>query len=244
LVHGLDIHWYPEARGNKRITDDDNTPRTVEARLQAPRALWDPTYRERSWIDDQLGKAIELVPWFNEKINKWYPGTKLTMTEYDFGGAKHISGGLAQADVLGALGREGVYLATYWGNGPGNGELPSYITAAFKLFRNYDGNHGMFGDTAVAAKPADVVKASVYAALDSKHPGRLTLLVINKNLRARYAGKIAITGATKYDSVTAFQLDSSAPEIHRLNDKITVTDNHVDYALPPLSATLFVLEKH
>ncbi|HEY2405836.1 MAG TPA: glycoside hydrolase family 44 protein [Polyangiaceae bacterium] len=244
LVHGLDIHWYPEARGNKRITDDDNTPRTVEARLQAPRALWDPTYRERSWIDDQLGKAIELVPWFNEKINKWYPGTKLTMTEYDFGGAKHISGGLAQADVLGALGREGVYLATYWGNGPGNGELPSYITAAFKLFRNYDGNRGMFGDTAVAAKPADVVKASVYAALDSKHPGRLTLLVINKNLRARYAGKIAIAGATKYDSVTAFQLDSSGPEIHRLNDKITVTDNHVDYALPPLSATLFVLEKH
>lgn len=244
LVHALDIHWYPEARGNKRITDDDNTPRTVEARLQAPRAFWDPTYREKSWIDDKLGHAIQLIPWFNEKIQKWYPGTKLTMTEYDFGGAKHISGALAQADVLGILGREGVYLANYWGNGPGNGELPGYIAAAFKLYRNYDGKGGQFGDTAVAVKPADVVKVSVFAATDSKRPGRLTLLVINKSLRARYAGKIAIAGGVKLDGGAAYQLDASSTDIRKVADKVAVNDNRVDYAFPPLSATLLVLEKH
>ena len=73
------------------------------------------------------------------------------MTEYNFGAGDHISGGLAQADVLGIFGREGLYLGNYWGDGPGNGKLPSYIKSAFRLFRNYDGKGGTFGDTAVAA---------------------------------------------------------------------------------------------
>ena len=50
LVHMLDVHWYPEAKGAKRITEKDVSPKTVEARLQAPRSLWDPTYVEKSWI--------------------------------------------------------------------------------------------------------------------------------------------------------------------------------------------------
>ena len=41
LVHVLDVHWYPEARGTKRITEKDTSPKTVAARLQAPRSLWD-----------------------------------------------------------------------------------------------------------------------------------------------------------------------------------------------------------
>ncbi len=51
LVHVLDLHWYPEARGNNmRITENDITPASIEARVQAPRSLWDPTYVEESWI--------------------------------------------------------------------------------------------------------------------------------------------------------------------------------------------------
>ena len=138
------------------------------------------------------------IPWMKEKIAKRYPGTKLTMTEYDFGGAEHISGGLAQADVLGVFGREGVFLANYWGNGPGNGELPSYIAAAFRLFRNYDGSGGTFGDTAVTATAPDVTKTSVFAAVDSKRPNLLTVLVINKDPRANYAGHVTLQGATQY----------------------------------------------
>jgi hypothetical protein len=156
LVHVLDVHWYPEARGTKRITDKDNSPKTVAARLQAPRSLWDPTYMEKSWITGETGKPIRLIPWLLEKIADRYPGTKLSITEYDYGGNDHVSGGLAQADVLGVFGREGLYLGNYWGNGPGNGLLPPYIKAAFRLYRNYDGKKGQFGDTAVSATPADV----------------------------------------------------------------------------------------
>src|SRR6266700_4053637 len=117
LVHLLDFHWYPEARGARRITDKDVSPKTVAARLQAPRSLWDPTYSEKSWIVATWGKPIRLLPWLRERVAANFPGTELAMTEYNYGVGDHISGGLAQADVLGVLGREGVYLATYWGDG-------------------------------------------------------------------------------------------------------------------------------
>ena len=55
------------------------------------------------------------------------------------------------------------------------------------------GTHGgAFGDTAVLAT-SDVARASVYAAVDSKSKN-LTVLVINKDQRANYAGKIAFKG--------------------------------------------------
>jgi hypothetical protein len=242
LVHVLDIHWYPEARGIKRITDADNSPKTVDARLQAPRAMWDPTYREKSWIDDEWKKPIRLIPWMKEKIAKNYPGTKLSMTEYDFGGGDHVSGGLAQADVLGVFGREGMYLADYWGNGPGNGDLPAYIAAAFRLYRNYDGKGGTYGDTAVKTKAPDVTKTSVFAATDSKRPKLLTVLVINKDQRARYAARVAIAGGAKYGAAQVFRLDKTSPQIQAAGN-VEIHDNRIEYTLPPLSATLFVCER-
>ena len=238
LVHVLDVHWYPEARGTKRITDKDNSPKTVAARLQAPRSLWDPTYLEKSWIAGETGKPIRLIPWLLDKINDRYPGTKLSITEYDYGGADHISGGLAQADVLGVFGREGLYLANYWGNGPGNDVLPKYIGAAFRLYRNYDGKKGTFGDTAVAATPADQAKASIYAATDTKHKGQLTILVINKELRSIFNGKIAIKGG-KYGKAQVYTLDGSSPDI-KPQAAVDIKNGQIEYKLPPVSAALFV----
>jgi hypothetical protein len=244
LIHLLDVHWYPEAKGAKRITDKDNSPKTVAARLQAPRSLWDPTYVEKSWIAATWGKPIRLVPWLKERIAQRYPGTELAITEYDYGAGDHISGGLAQADVLGVLGREGVYLATYWGQGPGNGKLPDYIRAAFQLYRNFDGKGGTFGDTAVAATPADLAKASVFAATDSKRPGLLTVLVINKELHTVFDGAIEIKVDAKgapYKHAQVYALDGSAAVVRPL-PAIEIKNNQIAYKLPPISATLFVCE--
>jgi mannan endo-1,4-beta-mannosidase len=247
LVHLLDFHWYPEARGAKRITDKDVTPKTVAARLQAPRSLWDPGYTEKSWIAATWGKPIRLLPWLKERVAANYPGTELAMTEYNYGVGDHISGGLAQADVLGILGREGVYLATYWGDGAGNQPLPPYIKAAFQLYRNYDGNGGTYGDTAVAASPADQNKASVFAALDSRRADLLTVIVINKDLRAAFNAKIEITppGNRKsggYTQAQVFALDGTSAAIRAL-PAVSITDNQIAYRLPPLSATLFVCRR-
>ena len=239
LVHVLDVHWYPEARGTKRITDKDNSPKTVEARVQAPRSLWDPTYVEKSWIVGGTGKPVRLIPSLLEKIAERYPGTKLSITEYDYGGGDHISGGLAQADVLGAFGREGLFLGNYWGNGPGNGTLPPYVKAAFRLYRNYDGKGGTFGDTAVAATPADLTKASIWAATDTKRKGLLTILVINKDLRSIFNGKLALKGGS-YTKAQVYTLDGTSADI-KPQAPVDVKNGQIEYKLPPLSAALFVV---
>ena len=239
LLHVLDVHWYPEAKGSKRITEKDISPKTVAARLQAPRSLWDPTYVEKSWIASQWGKPIRLIPWLLERIEARYPGTKLAMTEYDYGAGDHISGGLAQADVLGVLGREGVYLAAYWGDGAT--ALPAYIKAAFQLYRNYDGKRGAYGDTAVAATPGDISKASIYAATDSKHPGMLTIIAINKEQQASFNGKLHILGGG-YGKAQVYALDGSKAEV-RSAGAVEIKNDRIEYKLPPLSATLFVCTK-
>jgi mannan endo-1,4-beta-mannosidase len=134
-----------------------------------------------------------------------------------------------------------MYVANYWGPGPGNGALPKYIAAAFKLYRNYDGKQGTYGDTAVTAAtamPADIAKASIYAATDSKHPGVLTVLVINRELATIWDGKIAIKGGS-YGKAQVYALDGTSPDIRAMPD-VEVKAGVIDYRLPPLSATLFV----
>jgi len=248
LMHVLDFHWYPEARGSVRITDKDVSPKTVDARLQAPRSLWDPTYTEKSWIAGTWGKPISLLRWFKERVDANYPGTELAMTEYNYGVGDHISGGLAQADVLGVLGREGVYLATYWGDGAGNGPLPKYIKAAFQIFRNYDGKGGTYANTAVQAGPVaagDLDKTSIFAAIDSKHSGMLTVLVINKDQHTAFNGKIEITPEAKsgpYTKAEVLGFDASGAAVRPL-PPADVTNNQISYRLPPLSATLFVCRR-
>jgi hypothetical protein len=105
LLDVLDLHWYPEARNSDKIgiLGPDTTPTVVAARLQAPRSLWDPNYVENSWITEYIthGKAINLLPWLAGKIANYYPETKLAITEYNYGAGQDISGGIAQADVLG-----------------------------------------------------------------------------------------------------------------------------------------------
>lgn len=239
LIHVLDVHWYPEARGHKRITESDVSQKTIDARLLAPRSLWDGTHHEKSWIGNQLGKPIRLIPWLREKIAERYPGTKLSMTEYNFGAGEHISGGLAQVDVLGIFGREGMFMANYWGNGPGNGELPPFIRAAFQLYRNYDGKGGVFGDSAVQATATNLDKASIYAATDAKKPGTMTVLVINKDQRANYQGKIQLESGTRYAAADVFVLDGRSPSV-RADKAVTIENNLISVTLPALSATLLV----
>jgi hypothetical protein len=238
LVHALDVHWYPEALGSKRITTKDVSSKTIAARLQAPRSLWDPTYKEKSWITAQWGKPIRLIPWLLERIDARYPGTKLAITEYDYGAGDHISGGLAQVDALGVFGREGVYLASYWGSGAGYEKLPPYVKAAFMLYRNYDGKHGAYGDTAIEAKTSDSGKSTIFAANDSKHSGRLTIIVINKEQHTAFSGKIDLHGA-HCAKAHVFAIDGGKPAVRSL-PPVDVRNSAIEYRLQPLSATLFV----
>ncbi len=236
LVQVLDLHWYPEAQGGgKRITENDISPDSVEARLQAPRSLWDPGYVEKSWITQwsTKGQPIQLIPWVEQKIDKWCPGTKLAFSEYDYGAGNHISGGIAQADVLGIFGKYGIFMSNYWG------DLKPYNRAAFKLYRNYDGKNGTIGDTAVSAATENVIKTSCYAATDSKTPGVLWVVVLNKDQKDSFHGKFRFQGRETYGSYKAYSFNANSPDI-KLMKKDKIDKDHFDYSLPPLSATLFV----
>ncbi len=175
----LDIHWYPEARGNGfRITDDSPKTAGLDARMQAPRSLWDPGYVETSWIADSLGKKpIALLPRVMKQIADHYPGTKLAITEYNYGGAKDPSGTVAQADVLGIFGKYGLFAACNWGISP---DSPAQI-AGFAAYLNYDGKGSKFGDLGLDVSGVNTQSGSVYAALSSKNRRRLTVVFISKS---------------------------------------------------------------
>ncbi|WP_422770291.1 glycoside hydrolase family 44 protein [Plantactinospora sp. WMMC1484] len=166
----FDMHFYPQASGVAFGNGDD--PATNALRLRSTRALWDPTYTDESWINTQ----VRLVPRMRELVAANYPGTNTAITEYNWGALDHVNGALAQADILGIFGREGLDLATLWAP-PAATEPGAY---AFRMYRNYDGAGGRFGDVGVRATSADQEKLSVYAA-ERRADGALTVMVVNKS---------------------------------------------------------------
>ncbi len=167
----LDVHFYPQGDG---IYSNKTDPTTNALRLRSTRALWDPTYRDESWIE----APVQLIPRLHRWIDENYPGTRLALTEWNWGAEKTINGGLAAAEVLGILGRERVDMACYW-TAPAIGSPAFY---AFKLYRNADDlGHG-FGDIAIPARSEVPDYVSCYAAIDSS-TGAETLMLINKSER-------------------------------------------------------------
>jgi hypothetical protein len=236
LLDLLDVHWYPEARGDRRIVDADaNSARDAAARMQAPRSLWDASYQEESWIHDALPQFLPLLPRLRASIDQHYPGTLLSISEYDYGGGSEISGGIAQADVLGIFGRDGVYLATIWGIS----EEDSYTSAAFKLYRDYDGKGGHFGSTGVAAASADPAKSSAYASIEGEDAGSLHLILLNKDAAA-LTFRIHVAGRS-YASGQAWGFDASSPRITARAGIASITGDTFDYTVAPLSAVHLLL---
>lgn len=237
LIDVLDLHWYPEATaGGTRIFAEDTGAEVVAARVQAPRSLWDPTYVETSWISSSLAnQPIALVPSMNSKIAAHYPGTKLAFTEYYYGGGAHISGAIAQADVLGVFGREGVFAAALW---PMSSDI-RFIDAAFRMFRNVDGAGTHFGDTSVKADSSDVATATVYAS-KSTADGKVVMVVINKATTPKTTS-LALTHATALAKAEVYQLSGTNPAPVKGTDVLPSAPNSFTLTLPAMSVTTLVL---
>jgi hypothetical protein len=242
LIDYLDLHWYPEATGrgaagkDVRIVfnDMDTSPGMVEARVQAPRSLWDPGYREKSWIATNVGGPIALIPRIQKKIDAYYPGTKLAITEWNYGGGGDISGAVATADVRGIFGREGVALANVWPTGP-----DAFCQAAIGLFRNYDGAGARFGDTSVEATTTSIFSSSVYASIDSAEPSRLVIVAINKRADMTTA-TVRLTGDSAVTTAAVWVLSGTSPSIRTGTPLSTSTPGTFTYDMPPLSISVLV----
>jgi len=235
-VDVLDLHWYPEAQGGgTRITDDGAGAALAAARVQAPRSLWDDSYVEQSWITQCCSDgAIRLIPRLKEKIAAHYPGTQLSFSEYYYGGGADISGGVAQADVLGVFGREGVFAATLWHIGNTD---DAFIKAGFAMFRTAGGG---FGDTSIHADSDHVDQVSAYASQDSHDYNRVVVVLINRSTAARSAG-LRITHGVRFHSAEVWRLTSaSSTPAHDADISITLTNAFVAQ-LPAMSVTTLVL---
>jgi hypothetical protein len=249
LLDVLDLHWYPAASfGPYEITNDyaPQDSAMIEARLQAPRSLWDPTYTERSWVIDVTGGPIKLLPRLRAQVSAHYPGTKLSISEYYYGRGGDISGGIAQADVLGVFGREGVYAAALWPNAgvwaaPYNGDANkayAYVFGAFRMFLNYDGAGGRFGDIGLQATTSNAQLTSVYASRDAL--GRTVIVAINKS-RTTTRAAMALQGVSGATKAAVWSLTGASALPVRQADVALNGSASLTYTMPALSVSTLVL---
>lgn len=173
LLDYFDEHFYPQESGVALAGAGDAN--TQALRLRSTRALWDPTYTDESWTTDLGLGPVELIPRMKQWVAQYYPGTKTAISEYNWGALDSMNGALAQADVLGIFGREGLDRAQLWS--PPTSSQPGAF--AFRIYRNYDGAGGKFGDQSVSASSTDQGQLAIYAAQRSSD-GALTMVVVNK----------------------------------------------------------------
>jgi hypothetical protein len=239
LVDVYDFHWYSEATdGTTRVTSLTGSTLSaaqVQAIVQSPRSLWDPTFAENSWItNDVLGEPIKLLPRLQTKINTEFPSTKISITEYENGGDNHIAGTIAQADNLGIFGSQGVFAATMWplGNCP-------YILAGFRAFRGFDGATASFGDTSLQATSSKVQNVTVYASSDITKPGRIVFVAINRFTSPQVT---TINGVALSGTVTVYQMTASSAQgqnpIHPVQvQTMPASGSSLTITLPALSVS-------
>lgn len=243
ILDVLAVHWYPEAIGNvtlKRIVDlgQNNAPTAeelvapdmVQARLQAPRSLWDESYKELGNIN--LSESLRLIKRLQSSINTFYSGTKLAFTEFKYDAEFHFSGGLALADVLGVFGKEGVYMASKWD--PINDDFGG---SAYKLYLNYNNQGGAFGNVSVDAQTNDNAVLSTFASIDENN--NLHIIVINKSDAQKTTDFSIANGYYSHGEVYGF--DQTDKTLRQFTAIPSIINNSFTYSLPAYSASHMVL---
>ncbi len=228
----LDIHYYPG--NNLYFGNNTNDPAKGPARLEAPRALWDYSYK-----DAATDNFTALIPRMRELVSRNYPGTLLGIGEWNFGGEQHISGALAVADALGTFAEQDLYYASYWTSPPENS--PAFF--GFKMFANYDEKGSRFGDLFLPSRPSNRRQVTTYVARRSSD-NALTIVAINKTAQSRNSGFLLkefeeATGR----NVKIYQYSQSKPGSIQNLAAFALQRSSFTYDLAPYSITLFEIGK-
>lgn len=251
LVDVYDFHWYPEVydSGGTRITDMSGASLSaadVQLIVQSPRDLWDPTYNDAGnsnpWIYQELGNSpVRIIPRLQAKIDAEFPAMKgVALTEYEGGGWNNIAGTIAQADMLGIFGVQGVFAAALW---PPYGTY-DYALAGFRAFRGFDGANAHFGDTSVQATSSDVSKVAVYVSKDSTNPTRVVFVAVNRSTASQVT---AITGMPLSGTASIYQMTANSAQgqspVHPVPaGTMPASGTSLQITLPALSVTTIDVE--
>jgi hypothetical protein len=244
LLDYFTLHFYPQGG---QFSDDLSQSMQL-LRNRSTRSLWDPNYVDESWIASTgiNGGKVNLINMMESWVNTYYPGTKTGITEYNWGAEGHMNGATTQADIWGIFGREGLDLANRWTTPETNS--PAYL--AMKMYRNYDGTGGEFGDTSVSASVANPDEVSAYASI--RDDGALTVMVVNKNLYssgnpgATTSITLNLSNFAAGGAAQRWQLAATNPSnqtvasISQLSN-VTISGNTLTINVPQQSVTLFVI---
>jgi hypothetical protein len=225
------VHIYPQGG-----EFSDNVSRDMQLRRnRSTRALWDPNYKDETWIND----TVQLIPRMKQWLaDHYYVDTPIGITEYNWGAENHINGATAQADIYGIFGREGLDMSARW-------TTPATDTPTFKamqMFRNYDGKKNGFGETSVRVAAPNSDEVSAFAAL-RKADRALTIVVVNKKLAEGDAKSTQVSldmknfkakGTAQAWQLTAENQIKQLANAKLQNSKLTAT-------LPNSSVTMFVV---
>lgn len=223
LLDVLDIHYYSESA---RVGAED--------RVQSVRTLYEAGFAENSWIGKWCQANVPILPTVQKSIDTYYPGTKLAISEYNYGG-EDVSATIAQAEALGCYADANVYFASLWG---GN----EYMFSGINLYTNYDGKGGKFGDTLMPTKTADVSLASAYAAVNGTDQSVVTAMLTNKDMSRQETASIALNHSDKqYKAAAVYAVSGDSADIRLLDIVTDVSDNTVQVTLPAYSAAMIVI---
>ncbi len=224
LLDVLDIHYYSESVKSGKPEDI----------LQSVRTLYEEGFKEDSWIGQWCQENIPILPTVQKSIDKYYPGTKLAISEYNFEG-DNLCGAIAQAEALGCFADANVYYATIWGGNP-------YQLSAINLYTNYDGKGGSFGNNLVPTTTDDVSLASSYAAINDNDKSEVTVMLTNKDQTKSENAVISLDNSDKtYEAAAVYAIYGDSAEIKLLDVVENVNNNKVEVTLPALATAMIVV---
>jgi mannan endo-1,4-beta-mannosidase len=234
LLDVLSVHWYPDVYvGN--IYSSDTTDSVAATRMQLPRSLWDNTYVEDGWIGQWFSSYLPILPHLKNQIATYYPNTQLGITEYDYGADDHISGGIAQADALGAFARTGTSFASKWGRFSG---------FSLSAVRIYDDIAFPFTGFYARCSTSNLDESTVHCAVEDTVEKTLHIVAINKNLDSTISATFDINSTAVYDSVVVYWFDQFNPAIQTTTiPGMSVVNNHFMYLLNRGSVYHFILKE-
>jgi hypothetical protein len=222
----LDVHFYPQGAG---VYSDKSDPATNDVRIRSTRSLWDLSYKDESWI----GESVRLIPRMQAWIKQYYPGTKLGLTEWNWGADGTLNGAVAIAECLGVFGKHGLTLANYW-TAP-KPQSPGYY--AFKIYRNADDSGAGLGDKSVWSSSSTPDELSCFGSVDSKS-GLPAAVVINKRPDRALTVTLAVKHTRPVSAASAWRYGGTNTRgIDRLSD-VAVKSGSCTLTIPAYSITL------
>lgn len=230
LLDALDVHWYPFSdRGTLYRTED---PALAGPLLDAPRSLTEPGFREASWVSHALpvsetrGLALPLLPSLERVVRDNFPGTRIAVTEYNYGGVGQLASGLALADALARFARPDMLLAAHWG------ALDGWLGTAFRLYRNYDGQGGRFPDQGLTT---EVSRPDLLTARAGRAGSRLHVVVVNRSTAAQTIDLVTDRPLPR-SGLARYGFDGGHPQISAMGPAEAVSGTTLRLVAPPRSA--------